>query len=650
MGISDINITSLRGGLNTTEPPTALDPDQCLIAENVDFNFSTCGERRGGCAQINTSTSFTGKTEGTFCYRHLPTADEAAAEIWAVGATNAAVTLARKTNSWSTITPSFGIFDPAYRYDMQAQTLHGMLFWAARMTNAGTGIDRLHVWTGSQFRPTGMAAPTAAPTAVNDGGGAFIGTRYYRVRYIERDGSGNAIRRSEPSPVLTFVPSGAGSGVKVTKPAGPGEGETHWELEASIDNNLFYVVDTNTTATSDKIDTTVYTTGYSGGRLSEPAGDYSLQRSVRFVVADQDRLVLAGSFEDETAASRVWWTPVKSAPGVGNLERVPISTDNYFDLDTSESGPITGMSKTIKGYIHVFKASAIYRLVRTGLAQRAYNQYAITKIRGAVKGSVVEGVDWLGRPVAYFLDPRVGACMLSSDGVIHCGGDIYNTWGDVNLDATVVARGLFYSVTHQVIWNFASNGSTLPNFGIKLQVSELKETKSGLKGGWSTFTGPMSTALSWCLVPTNIDSNTTRSLDLKPLFGRTGSASNLFLMGDTGTTDNGTAYTATIKSRPYLQAGLLGQFGIRMMTFITNALGGTTLKVNLDRNLGEETSADYSVALDPVGGQTSHTIKEIDNVSLSEGYSISVQVSDGSSVGQWRLNGMAAKVRSERTA
>src|SRR6185295_13650197 len=442
-------------------------------------------------------------------------------ELWALGVTGSSSgSLGRKTSSWQAevTIPDTPDYSGVYPYRWQSQTLHGKLFLAYK-----SSVDRLHVWDGDDIRRTGLAEP-AAPTGANTGAGSFTGRRYYRVRYTEQVG-GTTVRRSEFSDQLTFDPSGAGASARITKPATISEGETHWELEASVDGTAFYRIATTAVGTTTYDDSTSYATGYSAsGTLSEDAEDYALIPSARYLVADEDRLVWAGSFEDSDLASRVGWTPVFGADGVGNDERFETDTDPYLDLDTYEGGGVTGMSSPTLGAIWVFKARGIYKLVRRGQRNRAYDVVKYSDALGAIHGSVVSGFTATGQPCVYFIDPVQGPCRVGLGGVVRCGDDIRATWETLNVDATACAcSSLYYPQKRQVHWNIAVDSGNVPSKRIVLHVDKSREYDDGVRKGWALWTGDIATALAMCLYADNIEADTARSLNLVPFIGLTGS-------------------------------------------------------------------------------------------------------------------------------
>lgn len=640
--MADFTLVSLRGGLNDTDPPSALTDDQCTVAENVEFNLSTIGERRKGCVDIDLPAAVTGDANMqavTFLHRHLPTTDETASELWLLAQhlTSQFFTLQRKTTAWFTVTPVTDIDVTSNRgYQLSAQTLHGKLFLAYRAVGA---IDRLHVWDGTSLRPTGLAEP-AAPSVANTGAGTYAGTRYIRVRYTKQV-SGATVLRSEPSDATTFAPSGTGLSARVTKPAAISEGETHWEVEASTDNANFYRIATVVVGTTTYDDSVAYTPGYAsatGAVLSEDIGDYSLIHSGKFLSADQDRLLVGGSWEDTELASRVAWTPVYNDPGDGNDERIPLDTDNFLDLDGFEGGPLTYLSGSVNGYIYAFKRSHTYRLGRTGQRTRAYEATNLSKSLGALPGSVVEGMDQYGMPCLYFLDPETGPCRTGGARIIQSASrDILNTWRTVNTDALVVSRVLYYPESRQVHWWIATTGGTTPNFKLVLQTNETRETPDGVRKGWATATGKIARAYAACLYSDNIDDNVARSLALRPFIGVT-AADGYVLRCDTGITDNGTAYAARLVSKPFVLRGLLSKFGSLSVAILAKASSSASVIVKLIRDFGLE-SLEKETTLAASAMAETHVIKQFKNLGFSGMYAMQLEFKDAAvPAGTWELN------------
>jgi len=426
--------------------------------------------------------------------------------------------------------------------------------------------------------------------------------------------------------VAEITPTGSNSGIIVTKPASISENETHWEIELSTGGVNFYRVATQAVASTTYTDTTAYTTDYADNTLSEDTGDYTLLPSARYLTVDEDRLVWGGNYEDEAQQSRVGWTPVKNADGVGNDERMEADTDPTIDLDGYRGGPLTGLSSPVLGSIIAFKAYHIYKLLRTGYRNKAYEAVLLTDARGALHGSVVEGLDEMGRPCVYFLDPFVGPCIYGVGGIRTCGLDLLETWKTVNKDAaSAVCRGIFYPESRQVHWWIATGSSDVPDTRIVLHTQHMRQTDDGARRGWAVWTGSTAGALCACLFSDNIDSNTTRSRTLVPFVGLVGNG--LIHRTETGDDDNGTAFHARIVSRPYAPTSILDNTGIQCGAVIGKALTDAAISVKLSRDYGLETETVSSVSFTPTASETS-VIARMDDLGLSECKTVQVEILD----------------------
>lgn len=636
--MADFTLSSLRGGQNDTDPAIALADDQCVLAQNVEFIDSMLGDRRKGTTAVDLPAFLSGKDRVTFLHRHLPTSDETASELWALGVTGTTTaSLGHKTSTWQTEvtisdTPTLTGFS---QYRWQAASIHGKIHFAY-----DSDQDRLHVWDGTSMRRSGVAEP-AAPTAANQGAGAIQAVRYYRVRYTEQV-SGTTVRRSEPSDTLSFDPLNAGA-VRVTKPASISEGETHWELEASTDNVNFYLLATTVVGTTTYDDSTADGAGYSSGTLSEDTGDYALIPSARYLTVDDDRLIWAGSWENDAYASRVGWTPVFRADGVGNDERFETDTDPFKDLDTYEHGPITGISDPVLGGIWVFKQHAIYKLTRTGLRINAYDQDKYTEAVGAIHGSVVTGVDETGQPCVYFLDHEQGPCRIGIGGIKRCGEDIRKTWETLSIDATAVAtNSLFFPANKQVYWNLAVSGGNTPTKRIVLHTDKSRTFEDGIRKGWTVWTGNISKALCMCLYAENINDNTTRSRKLVPFIGLEGLG--LVHRCNTGIADNGVAFEGKITTKPYWLKSVLQKFTVHAAALIGKAVSSASMDVKCIRDFGIETTSTVSnVSFTPEGSETD-VIKFLDDLKGAELRVAQFQFVDvASPAARWEVNQLCVR-------
>lgn len=646
----DLVIDDLSGGYNDTDPPTSLAANQCVSAVNIDFWKAPCGSRRNGSTSISLPATFAANNVDAipFLHRHFPNTDETDVELWALGYDFTGTGyLAYKDTSWHDVTFPDAINTYPYIYQWNAVSLHGKLFIAM----STTGVDRLHVWDGTSLRRVGLAEPSAAPTSADTGVGTFSATRYYRTRETVQAG-GVTILRSEPSSTLIDAPSGTGTGIIVTKPATTNSNATHWELEASLNNGDFYVIATTVIGTTTATDSTSSAVGYATTyELSEDIGDYEVPGTARYLLAADDRLIMAGRFGLPEFDSVVSWTPVGTDPtGVGNDERIPIDTDNSINLDGYSGGRITGMIGPINGVIYVFKQSHIYRMVKTGQRTRAYEASTLSTKVGALEGSIVEAVDERGNPAIYFIDSKVGPCRIGSGGLMTCGSDIITTFEDFNHDALVPAKALYYPKEKKLFWWFAGTGANSPSIMLVLQLDSTRVTPDGIRLGWSKWTGNIAAPVSVCLYSDNVDDNTDRSLDLRPLIGHN-VTSTVYMLGSENDDDDGADFTATLVSRPFQASGSFTKnFGIRAAAIVGDADADAEVEINLIRDFGKETSSTVTLSFAPISTEDP-VIAIADNLKMSESKVVQIQLTDGDNNDtQWAIQRIDLVPRTEQEA
>lgn len=681
-----LTISSLRYGLNDTDPPSSLRDDACTIAENIEFGRSALGERRLGCTAVAQPTEFDALDAVTWMGWHRPSADVGAAELWALAQdldTNVSHLSRRPAAGWSTVDNYTGagggtlalLTENGQGHRISAQSLHGKYFVASRNGFGELSItakDRLIVWDGTTFRYTGARKQGHGISAANDGGvGTFSGTRYYRIRGVVLSGS-TVLLRSEPFDTTTITPNGNDTGVIISHSfvaAFETPNITHLELEASIDNANFYRIATLVTGDFPYTDTVAYNTGYQAtGTLSEDIGAYTDLPGCKFVSADDDRLIMGGSYENDDAKSRISWTPPKRATGVGNDERLDITRDPFLDLDGFEGGEMTGLSRSINGTLYATKESHIYKIVRTGDPNRAYEAYAMTKKRGAIEGSLIEAFDRLGNPAVYCLDQAIGPVRVSLAGLRVCGLDIQTLWARINLEATeTVSHGVFDAEKNEVHWWIAVDGAEHPNMKIILNIDNTIDEGDVVRGGWTTVPvgDYLSNAHCSVMAAENVATTDPRSPTLRPVIGKEAFGSpvqdDYIQRCDVGNRDTGLADATSIyrgrgRTRPFMVSGLLNRHGIMACAVLAEALTagvGESSEVTIKgiRDFGLE-PLSKQVDLAPAGSEE-HVIKVKDEFSFSELTALQIEFGDldtNLTPSDWALNLMEFKLRGEQKA
>ncbi len=631
-----LTIHDLRRGRNNVSPPQSLGETQCVEALNVDWWQATFGRKRGGVLAVAlTSSPFTGTISSMA--RHVPTTNEALAELWA---TDDAATphIGRLTGGTVWATPTLTDVPTGNGWDVTYASLNGKLFIAYQ-----SAVDRLHVWdpVSNAVRRTGLAV-MAAPSVADQGGGAYPAVlRYYRTRATEQRG-GITVRRSEPSASTSFTPSGVNGAARVTKGTLPSEVETHWEVEASTDNVTFYRIATVVVATG-FYDDSALTTTYSSGPLSATTGTYTLQKSYKFIASDQGRILGFGAYTATNPQSRVEFSAVIGSSDIGDDERVPIG--NYVGLDENDSGVATALHGPINGSFYAGKLWQLWKLTPTGSPALPYSQLCLSKIVGVTgPKAITVGEDEAGRPTLFWMS-AFGPFRISTVGPEYIGkpvedrilasnsGTILNfstahvpchvTWArdkrqawfwitvDANVDPTYV---LVYTV-----------GRTPPPFG----------DGEGVDSGWSVFTGGVATARCSTLFSNTLGA--AMSYDLKPYIGST-SAVNTVGKCDAGSQDFGANYQAYIDTKVYEPWGDNFSGTILGGQLVAEVSTGTTITVTTNVDFGLQSVSD-TVSLTALGSETRVQPRIGGAVGIAECQVVSWRVGDSAAANNsWRID------------
>lgn len=648
-----ILIDNCVGG-EADQNPASIGQTQLAIAQDVDFYRTTiCNRRNGSVVAVDGLTS-----EVNTLLVHLP--QDTIGELWALDADGVWASFATDY----TRTEHTPVQGETFTEDIATgATLHGKFFLAARtVAPSGAVVNRLHVWDGTDLRRTGLVAPTGlgpsgGPIVTDTGSGAYTGTRYFRTRWIVVDpDTDEVLRRSEPSGEEIFLPSGTGSGalVPMPPPSDPNEQETHWEVEESteLERGDWYRIATVPVATTTYTDVIslpqdVPTTD--GSVLSADIGDYFLQPSYRWVVADRDRLLGAGNFEDGDQDAAIEWSVVgDDTSGVGNDERRPIDTGNRLDLDGQVSGPVTGLFN-YDGRIIAFKLHRTYELTHNGQRTSAYLPRTMSNTYGAIPFSGVEGVDAQGRPVLYFVDPNLGPMALTQQGFIVLAQHLSDKFrSEVNLDADHVVNAVYHAKRHEVWWHFAgvrrnARGCCPP--------ADTLPTWPSFRWVYSVDTG----GSAFHSIPRLCHS--AAFWPDKPIITAEGGGL-IRCDEDDSPDDYGNVFRAYIRTRAYESSQLVDRFQIRsavvegrsVQTGPTRRYGcstpsGVTLAMTLIRDFGiERRTTTFPLDQKP-GTKQDFMFAFLDSAHMAEATAIQVEIGDPSGVSQspWTLSRMALR-------
>lgn len=624
----------LRGGMNGVDDPLTLGERECLYALNVDWFRSSIGHKRNGSSAMSTTGStMTGKVSQLI--RHVPSADDTASELWAVDDAATPIVNRWTGSAWSAPTLKDNLTGNGW--DIHGATVDGKLFLAYE-----SAVNRLHVWDGSTVRRAGIDPGASAPTVANTGAGAYAATiRYYRVRFTITGGA----RVSEPTPSVSFTPSGAGTAARVTRPTAPNEGEEYWYLEGSADGVTFYQLAAIAIATATYDDTTA-PASYSTGTVSPSTGTFTLQKPYKFIAGADNRLLGFGSWNSADPQHRVEISDVvggvtlgvEGVPSEDAAERVNTTGGYYVDLDESDSGAPTGLIGPMGGNYYAFKTTQLWELRPTGDATRPFAETAISKTIGAIEQrAITKGEDAQGRPCLYFMS-LVGPYRYGANGLEYLGRQVDNYInGTASCDlvfgytlklvpGSVAAMALAYPVKHQVWWWITVN-----------EVADSSGTFATLMydtqtGGWSEYTGLAgSRAVTLYL-------GTVGGKDLVPYLAKSSSNNTVWRLDDsTQTTDpSSAAFQAKVVTRP-IQPGGPGMLGsvseVEVVTARTTT--GGTLTVSAQADLSTVVSGSTPVTL--VAGATSQWLRA-SGCQVGDAHAVHVTVGDASAVSTpWSL-------------
>ncbi len=652
-----VTIGDLRGGRNGTDPPLSLPQNQAVEVLNMDWKEGTIGRKRGGADAVTETggTAFTGPICALM--RHVPGNDEAAAEFWGFGAA-APPTAKRMTGgtSWADVTFD-DLVSTAPQHAVGA-TLNGKLFLAY-----DSAQDRLHVYdpalASPRVRRVGIAPGAIAPTVANTGSGTYAATlRYYRVRFIQLSGS-IVVRRSEATPSVSFTPSGTGTGVIITRPTAPGEGETHWEVESSLDNTSWGVLHGQDRASSGPIVIATTTASHTSNPPADipllpvtyPAGTYGLFPSVKYLVADGNRLLGAGAWETAGTTSggknsRIWFTPVLGSSDKGDDERVPNTTTqkNWIDLNENDGGAVTGIGGPIDGAPWAFKYRQVWKLVPTGTVSAPYQPFKRADGIGCIAHkSIVMAEDEAGRPALYFLSHR-GPYRVSASGMQYLGRDNEDIWGAMSLGATtIVAHSVWHADIHQIWFWIASGSANEPDVKMVFDVKLGHPDGQGqIRGGWAKHDGLTAAARCSTMFANTLGASMSR--DFKPYIGRA-SGSGIWRCDTATTTDAGTAFRAYATTKPLPASEQLSRkLGTNEPHLLAKAQAATMISVSVVRDFGLETrSATASIA---AAASETRVIRRLDGLEMAGASVVQMTVGDASAVASaWTLDALAVPVK-----
>jgi len=533
-----LTFSDCRGGRNGVEYPLALPEIQVCEAENVDWFTGMIARRRNGAINIPMQGSSLGVTIRSL-HRFLPTNLENDQQLFAFARSGTGTIGQCARSVFGEWTP-VALLDPSQNKGIvEAVSFNYKLFVAHKNINDKLEIfDPLTSTTG--FRLASYVAPTPNPGVTASGvAGAISGPRYYSTS-VTRQVSGATAARSERSAAGAFTITSQ-TGWKVTQQPSIATMPyaTHWEVYGAVAAaGPWYLLATLPVATTTYIDTLpVASFPPAGVPLAPTAGSQQPAPNGKYLLADEARLLIGGSYAIKGYESRVWWTPVLTdASGVNNDERVNLALNPFIDFEPGEGGGLTGLGGPLFDCPYVFKLERIYKMVRTGNSQAPYRPVTVSRRVGAIHHrTIVSGEDQHGQECLYFLSRR-GPYRVGANGVEYLGRDIEDVWGTLNLDTATLsgletninvaagAHGIYHHDLHQVWWWVPTGAyGDAPSVKIVIDTRLARaEDIHGVRGGWCKHTGASARALCSRMASDRTQVSASTSLNplvLKPYIG-----------------------------------------------------------------------------------------------------------------------------------
>lgn len=545
-------------------------------------------------------------------------------------------------------------------WDVTGASVNGKLFLSYK-----SAVNRLHVWdpVSNQVRRVGVAAPVV-PTAANTGSGTYAAVlRFYRTRATVQI-AGITVRRSEPSASVSFTPDASHAAARVTQGTQPNELETHWEVEASLDNITFYRIATVAIATT-TYDDSAATGTYTTNPLSAATGTYTLPKSYKFIAGADNRLLGFGSFTATDKQDRIEFSAVVGSSDIGDAERIDTTLPSFIDLDESDSGTPTGLSGPVNGNYYALKLFQTWELRPTGDVNQPFATTCLSKTIGAVgPKAVCVGEDNSGRPALYQMSVvgpyrfgsggyTSGTSTYEAGGLQYLGANVEHltlgvTSGGAATTSTLVvspvtsvpAHCVYHAAEKKVFFWYATAPNTDPTTLLVFDV---------VRSAWSRHTGIHAAR---CSVMFSTTLGAAMSFDRKPYIGRT-IANTVWKIADpTTTSDAGTPYQAQAVTKPIEPGGprFFGEVGDPLL--LAQASRGVKITVTAAGDFDPAQTATGIADLTPDTSTQTRVERRCDGAAKADGGFVQYTIGDAAPVANtWVLDRLIVPVskRGEKT-
>lgn len=644
-------------GRNGFDPPDTLPDDMAAEASNVVFVQAGLARKRYGYSTITSSS--------------LASIFAAGGAFWLMGfypgqtVTGAYLIVALGNGEFATITTGTTeqLLTEANVNDGDDWAVSGVTLNGKAYIAYNSDENRLHVFhptiSTTVLRRSGLETP-AAPTVADTGAGAYAATvRRYRVQWRTLVG-GAKQRASLLGASVSFTPSGAGTAARVTQPAPPGEGETHWVVfgtaSSTDENAAWFEVSGEIAIGTTTYDDTTAPSAYDDGEPAPAEGAFTPWPSVKYLATDGQRLLGFGVWETsqgdamEPLSGRVYVSPVLDTSDYDDDERVSNTTEIKGTIDIGRNVGVVdrGIAGPINGEFLVGQSRGVTLLSPTGDAVDPYTQRKLSSTVGFVShASSFVGEDELGNPCIYFLDPMRGPYRYGANGLEWVGYDVQDIWAQVVPEGSTpsILHGVWYEPLKAAIWfvPILVSASTFQRVLFYQATLARRDERGVLHYGWAVWTRPTLDNLPYH--STIFGSSLTTTNDRATIWTAHGNEGELLgVMSQIArggasvsgvTDDGGTDFTGSITSRAFkpfepARCELQGSY----LDANTTAL---TIRQTLTRNYGDETARTSDVSMAAAGSET-RALRKFENSALTDVDAFQVTLGDLTTDGEWYIH------------
>ena len=619
-------------GQNTSDNPLTLGEGWATDTLNIvlDPQSSVAVKRYGSSALVVPTGTYN-------MARHVAIgSNEANDELWAFALNADVFEMWRKIGAGA-FTKIPGV-PAAIGYVIRALSFNGKLFFAAWTT----GVNRMFLWDGTQFRKVGLVPGVNAPTAVSFGtttNNAY--KRTYKVDWVYLNGL-QTQARSELSPASPeYLPPG-NTGMRVTRPA-VSEYATHWRVWGAAEGGIYFKLSDNIAVATTTFDDMVHPLAYSGEAAPE-IGLYLPPPAVTRLITDGHRILMSGngSFlsvggqgETQPRTNRVWYTPVLGALDQGDDERIPHTSDqrNFLDVGDPPTGDIIELGGPMEGQIFAFSRNRPWRLIPTGDLTTPYLTYPVTSVFGAgenptfTQAAVALGETETGQPAIYFFDIVAGMYRITS------GEDVqfvsYDIQNEVNALRPRFSAG-------QVVFSWPEAKQTwwlIPLASpheVRIYVFHWPAGNTEaqrVNGGWTKWVHAESPVQFSAFVLHNRTPGLSTSQGRARVpYASPNIGSTAYTFDRATALDGNTPYSGSVTCAPLLPANAHEQIRVMPPTLVVTPHAGVNMRVSATRDFGTETRV-CDISLTPAGSETA-VVRTAESLFSADVTALQISVAD----------------------